>query len=294
MAGGWRGDSRFRGAGEAGPESINRIGNPRLLRRRRRTFARRRDRGARRAHHQRIVVAERDELIAEPDHLARPGGRGAMDAGRDLVLLRRIDDELDRFRHLRRGRVRPRLEAEREAEVRGADIDRVEAGRLQDGVEIVERLLRLDHRDRQDRLVGVFPVVGAAIHHGADRAERAAAARRVAAVLDELLALGRRVDHRADDAVGAGIERLHDDVGHVPRHAHHRRRVGLRDRLQHRDRVGVVDQAVLHVDHHRVPAAARHALGRGRARDAEPAIDRYAAILPKRFQLVLAQGVSPD
>jgi hypothetical protein len=53
-------------------------------------------------------------------------------------------------------------------------------------------------------------IVGAAIDRGADRPRTAAAERRVAHRADEFLRLGAVVDHRADDAVGAGVERLLD------------------------------------------------------------------------------------
>ena len=49
-----------------------RVSIHRLLARLRRAFARGGNSCARRAHYQRVVVAERDELIAEADHLARP------------------------------------------------------------------------------------------------------------------------------------------------------------------------------------------------------------------------------
>ena len=97
--------------------------------------------------------------------------------------------------------------------------------------------------------------------------------RRIAHRGGEFLGLGAVVDHRADDAVGAGVERLLDVRRVVPRHAHQRRRVGGRDRLQHRYHHRVVDHAVLHVDHQRVPAHMGHDLGREARRQPEPAVD---------------------
>ena len=92
----------------------------------------------------------------------------------------------------------------------------------------------LDHREGDDGVVGVLRIVGAAVEQRAHRAEAARAARRVVGVGDELLRVLARVDHRADHAVGAGVERLHQDAGLEPGHAHHGHGVGGRDRLQHR------------------------------------------------------------
>ena len=108
-------------------------------------------------------------------------------------------------REIRRRALRARRAAERAAmTVKDGVTDTILAPLVRawhkDGIEIVERLLRLDHRDRQDRLVGVFPVVGAAIHHGADRAEAAAA-----------FALDHFVEERRTILHGSG-----EDLQHIP------------------------------------------------------------------------------
>ena len=104
----------------------------------------------------------------------RCGGRrtGCASCGGRELLVDRQD--------LRLLAVELRHQAERQAEVGRADIDAADARHVEDGVDIVDRLLRLDHRDDQHlvvggRLVGRRLAVGA----GADRAVAALALRRI-------------------------------------------------------------------------------------------------------------------
>src|SRR5580700_3009330 len=147
-------------------------------------------------------------------------------------------------------------------------------------VEIFHRLDGFDHAEGNDDVVGLGVIIGAAVERGADRPGAAAAERGVAHRADEFLGLGPVVDHRADDAVGTGVERLLDVRRVVPRHPHQRHDIGRRERLQHRHHGLVLDHAVLHVDDQRVPAHMRHHLGRKAAGDAAPAVDDGLALGP--------------
>ena len=204
-----------------------------------------------------------------------------MDAGLDAVPLAAVEHLFQRRHHPFVGLVAARRIAIRDRQVDWADIDRVEPLDRQDLVEIVDRLGGLDHAEGDDDVVGLGVVVGAAVERGADRPRAAVAERRIAHRVDEFLGLGAVVDHRADDAVGAGVERLLDMGRVVPRHPHQRHRLGGRDALQHRHHHLVVDHAVLHVDDQRIPAGMGHDLGRKARRDAEPAIDDGLARLPQ-------------
>ena len=83
----------------------------------------------------------------------------------------------------------PLLVAEALAEVGGADVDAIEARRVEDRVEILDRLRGLDHRQRDDRVVGVLGVVAAGVEADPGRAEAAVALGRIAAGADEALRL---------------------------------------------------------------------------------------------------------
>ena len=121
---------------------------------------------------------------------------------------------------------------------------------------------RFDHRKDDDEVIGMLGIIGTSIKQRPDRAEAATALGRVAAGRHQTFGLGAVVDHRADHAVGAGIQHLAEDAGLQPGHAHDRDRRRRRDALEHGHGHLVVDHAVLHVDRHGVPALMGHGLGR--------------------------------
>ena len=84
------------------------------------------------------VAGKRDELIAGRDHLERVRGGAVVDARDHAVPLARLDDPLLRLDDGRIGLVEPGLAAERQAQVRRADVDRVHSGHAQDLVEVLE------------------------------------------------------------------------------------------------------------------------------------------------------------
>ena len=139
----------------------------------------------------------------------------------------------------------------------------------------------------------MLAIVGAGVEADPGRAEAAVALGRVAAGADEALGLFGRVDHRADDAVAAGIEHLHDDPGLVPGHPGERRDGAARDRLEQRQRDIVAERPVLQVDGQAVPALRRHDLGGKAVRQLQPAVDRGAALAPDLPQPIGPHGTSP-
>src|ERR1043166_271180 len=145
--------------------------------------------------HQPRVVEQGAQLIA----LAEAAHRGLRAVGvhaRDLaVLARDVADLFDGREHLAVLRIeRRRRLAHAHAEVGGTDVDAVDAVDRDDVGEVLDRRARLDHGEQQDLAVGMLPIVGAAVEHGAVRPHAAAAARRVAARRDQRLGLGLRVD----------------------------------------------------------------------------------------------------
>src|SRR5438552_8176316 len=125
---------------------------------------------ARRHGHQARIVGDGDEAKTLADHLGGVARRTVVDAGEQVAFLdggqKLVVDRQDlRFVAIELGH-----QAERQAEVAGADIDAADARHVEDGVDIVDRLLGFDHRDDQHlvvgrRLVGRRLAVGA----GADR-----------------------------------------------------------------------------------------------------------------------------
>ncbi len=140
---------------------------------------------------------------------------------------------------------------------------------------------------------GLGRVVAAGVDRGTHRPPRAVAEREVLARGHQRLGFRARVDHRADDAVGAGVEDLHDPGGVTPGHARQRHHAGGRDALQHAHGHLVVHDAVLHVDRQRVEPLVRHHLGGEPARDGQPAVHHRVALRPDLLQLVCPHGRTP-
>ena len=242
---------------------------------------------ARRACHQSAIVEDGDEAEPRGDHARRIGAGRVVDSGEPSVPAGRRDELLVDRNDVRLLAIEHRLQAEREAEIARADIDAADPRHVENAVDVVDRLLGLDHRDDQhlvvgDRLVGA----GLAVHHGTDRAVAALAGRRIEAGAGQGLRLLRGVHHRADHTPRAAVEHLADDPRLVPRHAHQRRhRMGVHrlKALHHRQ---VVLHAVLHIHGDAVEAALGHDLRGKPRRDRQPPIDAGLARRQACFELV--------
>src|ERR1035437_6943241 len=237
--------------------------------------------------HQHAVIEDGNQAEPHADHARRIGTGGIMNASKLSTLGGGSHQLLVDTEDLRLFTIEHRLEAERKAEVARADIDAADAGHVQNSVNIVDRLLRLDHRDHQhfvigDRLVRARLAIGG----GADRAGAALALGRIQAIAYQGPGFGLRVDHRADHAPGAAVQNLADDAGLVPGNPHQwRDRVPVHrlEALHHRL---IVLHAVLDVDGHAVPAALRHYLGREAGRDGEPGVHASLARFQTRLEFV--------
>src|SRR5207248_1543029 len=166
------------------------------------------DRGLAAQGHKAVVAADRHEGEAHLDRLFCVRRCAAMQPGLHLVPLAGVDDLFQRDHHPFVGLVAARRIAMRNRQVAGTDIDRVEALDRQNVVQVLHRLDGLDHAERDDDVVGLGVVIGAAVDRGADRSRAAATDRGITHRADEFLGLGAVVDHRTDDAVGAGVERI--------------------------------------------------------------------------------------
>ena len=174
----------------------------------------------------------------------------------------------------------PRPQSERDRQVRGADVEAVEARRGRDLVEVVEPVVRLDHRETQRVPAEDLGIGRPGGHLGADRPVRAPAVRRVAARLHRAGCLGRVVDQRQDHAGGADVERAHDQPRLVPRQPRHRHRAGAPSRLEHRQERRLGRQSMLQVGAHEVVAGEPPELRRERAWDPRPQPEHGLSRLP--------------
>ena len=104
-------------------------------------------------------------------------------------------------------------------------------------------------------------IIGAGVVSRSERADAACTHWRIAAGLHQRLSFLFGVDHRADDAVGAGIEYAHDVGRIVPGDARHRCRIAEADRLQQRHHIIDVERTVLHVESNAFEALRRINLG---------------------------------
>src|SRR5918995_898060 len=252
--------------------------------------------GSTRSHcHQARIVGDGHEMEAHADRPRGVACRAVVDAGEQAALLGGGDELLVDFQDLRLLAVELGHQAERQAEIARADIDAADARHLADGVDVVDRLLGLDHGNDQHFVVGRRLVGrGRAVGAGADRAVAALALGRIERIGDQRLGFGDVVHHRADHAPGAAVQDLADDAGLVPWHAHQRCHRMLVHRLEAGDHRMIVLHAVLHVEGDAVPAALRHGLGREAAGDGEPCVDAGLALFEALFQRVgrVHDGVS--
>ena len=137
-------------------------------------------------------------------------------------------------------------------EIRRAEEDAVDARRVENAVERVERGARLDHGEGHGALIGVaqpFGLVALAVaRKGIGRAPGALAERRIFHGGGKQLGVGHRIHHRRDHRLGAEIERAAGHVEAADRNAHQRRLVGGQHRHETAQHAVLVMAAMLHVE----------------------------------------------
>ena len=152
--------------------------------------------------------------------------------------------------------------------------DRVDARRVQDAVERVERGARLDHGEGHGAPVGFGEPRGeialAVAREGEGRAPGALAERRIFHRGGEAARVGDRIDHRRDDRLGAEIERTARHVEAADRDAHHGMPAGAQHRHDAAQHAVLVMAAMLHVERDGVERLRRHDLHGQRVRHARP------------------------
>ena len=141
-----------------------------------------------------------------------------------------------------------------------------------------------DLGDGQHGVVGMLGVIGPGIDRGPPRAIGAGALGRIAgsAAMKRPASSGG-VHHRADHAIGAGVQRPHDVAGIVPLYTHHRHRVGGGDGGEDGNHGGMVGLAVLLIDGEAIPALMGDLLGGNGGRQHEPEIGGGLAGGPDLF-----------
>ena len=153
---------------------------------------------------------------------------------------------------------------ERDRQVRRADEDAVYALDPEDVVERIERGAGLDHRDRLGHRVGRAEISGtfeaAQRQHGA-RAPGPFAKRRKLGEGREPPRVLAAVDHRRDDARGAGVEEAAHQREFTDRRSYDSRLAGQRHRENGPRGADEVEHAVLHVEHDGVEGFARERFG---------------------------------
>src|SRR5215208_3872435 len=222
------------------------------------------------------IAAERDEGEAALRELGGALAGRRIGAGDLAGRLRPGERVIERLLDLGAGDVQRLSARQRDRHVRGSHEDRVEARHRQDGVDFGERLARLDHGERDREAVRLAEVVGrlqARKRHRDERPPAALADRRELHEGDEAARVLDRVDHRRDDAGGAGVEELRGGLELADRDARQRRLAGSRDERDRANDGGEVVGAVLHVAGDGVVGFARHERRDPRLRDAAPGGD---------------------
>ncbi len=246
------------------------------------------------------VAAHADESEAVVEAGPRGGGVAAERAQRDAPRCRGGPDPRDRPRE--RGLVAPeaRGAAEREVQIVGADEAEADAGHVEDLVDPLHRLARLDLHAHEDLGVGALQVLGPGDPQAQVRQEgpRAALALgREAGPAHRLAHLVRPVHHGHHDALRAGVERVLDGGHGARRDARERRHpaaADVGDAPEDRGRRPRVDRRVLEVDEEPVAEPLRRQEPRrGRAPELEPRAQRGLAAAEEGERAVRAHALTP-
>src|SRR5215207_8181979 len=211
--------------------------------------------------HEPCVRRDGDELETIPRQARGVLGRTCEDAGGKTVITCVCQHPFDSLDYRGLAAVRAWSMPEALAEVRGPHEDCVQALYTEYLIQVLQRLLRLDHGHCHDGLVRVVGVVLAAIDGCPVRAVTAVSPRRVAAGPDEGFSFFAGIDHRADHSVTSCVEHPHNEAGIIPRHPDDGHSVRSGDGLQHWDETSVIHGPVLHIYGQAIPSCVRHHFG---------------------------------
>src|SRR5919112_482056 len=228
------------------------------------------------------------------DHTRGVFGSSRENAGGEAVLACGRQYSFDGLEYLWFFAVRARSVPEVLAEVRGSDEDRIQPLDTDYLLQVIQRLLCLDHGHGHDSLVRVFGVVLAAVECRPVRTKAAISFGRVAAGPDESIRFLAGVDHGADHRVAPRVEHAHDEAGIVPQNPDDGHGIRRGDGLQHGHEALVVHGPVLHVDGEAVPARVRHHLGGERDRNVQPPVHHGSALPPDTLQTILPHPCFPS
>ena len=167
-------------------------------------------------------------------------------------------------------------------EIVRADKEGVDPGDGEDLLGVLDRFDVLDHDDDEDFVIGAS-VVGRGVGFEIDGVELATngalAEGRITGGAHGGFGLLPRVDHRHNDAVGAGIEHPLDVLGCVPWNARERNFAAGGDDGEAGGGGFEGDGCVLELDRQPIKAGAGHETGPGGAGHGEPCADARFAIL---------------
>ena len=184
------------------------------------------------------------------------------------------DDAIDLAIDVGRHRVDDSAVRQRDRQIGRAEKYAVNARRVDDCVEIAQGSAGLDHRQRDDVIIGLAQIdrlIGKSAEcGGAVRAPAALADRREFRRGGEFACVGRRVDHRRDDAFGAEIEHAADGGKIADRYAHNGCCAALADSRNGGDDGVDVPKAMLAIERDRRKALAADRLGDDRVGQPAP------------------------
>ena len=210
-----------------------------------------------------------------------PGGsltRGAKDPGDFFPLTTPTYDPLNGSQHLRVTGFGAGAAGQGQRQIVRANKDPVQPVGGKDCIQVRQPITGFDHCQGQYFVVGVLRIIRATVEQPPGRAKGAVAQRRIAAGGHKTASLFGRGDHRADNAVGTRIQHAHDLRRIVILHPHQRHRRGSGEGLQHGERAGEVNHAVLKIDGDGIKTLMAGDLRAVARRDGQPAVNHGAAV----------------
>ena len=230
-----------------------------------------------------VLGAEREQLIAHRDEPAADCRVYDVDRRELAGLAGARSDFAHRVHHVLERRVDRLAAAPGDRKIRRPEENAIDARRVQDAVECLDRRARLDHGERNGVGVAVPQPLGmrglSVARKTVGRSPGSFADRRILHRGGKALGILHRVHHRRDDRLCAEIERAARHVEAADGNPHQRRLAGTQHRRQAAQHAVLVVSAMLHVQRHGVKVLGRHDLHSERVGNARP---RRVERLPSR------------